>query len=791
MILYIVFIAAIFLIFNKGGESMKFSNGCWLNKEGYDYIHPMEVNDTKVTENKAILYAPGRKISHRGDTLDGGMLTIEISSPIQDVIKIKVFHHKGALDKGPHFNINEENMSPSIEDKEDILTFLSGNLKAEVNKENWNLTFYHKNELIAQSDNHSTAYIVTDTKEAYMREQLTLDVGELIYGLGERFTPFIKNGQTVDIWNEDGGTGSEQAYKNIPFYVSNKGYGVFVNHPEKVSFEIGSEKVSKVQFSVEGESIEYFVINGPTIKEVLERYTSLTGKPGLPPAWSFGLWLSTSFTTNYDEDTVTSFVKGMEQRDIPVEVFHFDCFWMKEFEWSNFKWDDRMFSDPVGMLTRLKERGLKICVWINPYIAQKSELFDEGMEKGYLVMRADGSVWQWDKWQAGMGLVDFTNPEACTWFQEKLEVLLDMGVDSFKTDFGERIPTDVVYFDNSNPQKMHNYYTQLYNKTVFELLERRFGKNEAVVFARSATVGGQKFPVHWGGDSWSNYSSMAETLRGGLSFSMSGFSYWSHDISGFEAGATPDLYKRWTQFGLLSSHSRYHGSREYKVPWNYGEEAVEVSRYFTTLKLRLMPYLYRNACESSQVGVPMMRPMVLEFQEDPTTHYLDQQYMLGDSLLVAPILNDQSSAKYYLPVGKWTNIITNQIIDGGKWIQEEHSYMTLPLMARENSIIVMGNIVNKASYDYSKDVTLHLFELQDGKLATTDIYNTHGEKCSNVTAIKEGNLITVKVNGLTGQYQILLRNINSVQSVTNGNITQTKEGTMITVASEYVEIELA
>ncbi|QIZ10370.1 alpha-xylosidase [Priestia megaterium] len=770
---------------------MKFSNGCWLNKEGYQYIHPMEVNDTKVTKNKAILYAPGRKVSHRGDTLDGGMLTIELSSPIKDVIKVKVFHHKGSLNKGPNFEIFEENRSPSIEDQENSLTFLSGDLKAEVNKENWNLTFYHKNEKIAESDNRSTAYIVADTKETYMQEQLTLDVGELIYGLGERFTPFIKNGQAVDVWNEDGGTGSEQAYKNIPFYVSNKGYGVFVNHPEKVSFEIGSEKVSKVQFSVEGESIEYFVINGPTIKKVLERYTSLTGKPSLPPAWSFGLWLSTSFTTNYDEDTVTSFVKGMEQRDIPVEVFHFDCFWMKEFEWSNFKWDDRMFSDPEGMLNRLKERGLKICVWINPYIAQKSELFDEGMEKGYLVKRADGSVWQWDKWQAGMGLVDFTNPEACIWFQEKLEFLLDMGVDSFKTDFGERIPTDVVYYDHSNPQKMHNYYTQLYNQTVFELLERRFGKNEAVVFARSATVGGQKFPVHWGGDSWSNYSSMAETLRGGLSFSLSGFSYWSHDISGFEAGATPDLYKRWTQFGLLSSHSRYHGSREYKVPWNYGEEAVEVSRYFTKLKLKLMPYLYRNACESSQTGVPMMRPMVLEFQEDSTAKYLDQQYMLGDSLLVAPILNDQSTVKYYLPVGKWTNLITNQVVEGGKWIQEEHSYMTLPLMVRENSIIAMGAIENKASYNYSKDVTLHLFELQDGKLAATDIYNTQGEKVSEVTAVKDGNLITVKTNGLIGQYHILLRNINNIQTVSNGSVTQTSEGTIITLASEYVEIELA
>ncbi|MDN4523996.1 alpha-xylosidase [Fictibacillus fluitans] len=769
---------------------MKFSNGCWLNKEGYQFFHPTEVNDTRVTDKKVTLYAPCRKVNHRGDTLDGGMVTIELSSPMNDVIKVKAYHHKGAVNQGPHFEIHEDNDGAVMDDGEQELTFSSGSLKARVDKENWKLSFYHEDELLAQSDSRSMAYILSDEKQPFMREQLSLDVGELIYGLGERFTPFVKNGQTVDIWNEDGGTGSEQAYKNVPFYVSNKGYGVLINHPEKVSFEIGSEKVSKVQFSVEGEYLEYFIINGPTLKDVLSHYTKLTGRPSLPPAWSFGLWLSTSFTTNYDEETVTSFVEGMEQRDIPVDVFHFDCFWMKEFEWSNFIWDDRMFPDPEGMLRRLKDRGLKICVWINPYIAQKSELFDEGMEKGYLVKRADGSVWQWDKWQAGMGLVDFSNPEACKWYQDKLEVLIEMGVDSFKTDFGERIPTDVVYFDRSNPQKMHNYYTHLYNKTVFELLERKLGKNEAVVFARSATVGGQTFPVHWGGDSWSNYYSMAETLRGGLSFSLSGFAYWSHDISGFEAGATPDLYKRWTQFGLLSSHSRYHGSGEYKVPWLYGEEAVDVSRYFTQLKLRLMPYLFKNAAEASQAGTPMMRPMVLEFQDDPTCHYLDQQYMLGDSLLVAPILNDRSLANYYLPQGKWTNFITNHVVEGGKWVKEEHGYMTLPLMARENSIIVMGAEGKRASYDYTEDVTVHIFELQDNTPASADIYNIHGEKAAAVTAVKEGNRISVNAEGLSGSYQVVLRNIFEVESVSSGEVMRTEEGTLIRVDGEGFGVEL-
>ncbi|EAC3864758.1 alpha-xylosidase, partial [Listeria monocytogenes] len=410
------------------------------------------------------------------------------------------------------------------------------------------------------------------------------------------------------------------------------------------------------------QSLQYFVIAGDELKQVIQRYTDLTGKPSLPPAWSFGLWLSTSFLTDYDEQTVTSFVDGMAERDIPLEVFHFDCLWMKEYEWCNFTWDERTFPEPEKMLQRLKAKGLKICVWINPYIGQKSPLFDEGMTNGYFLKRANGDVWQWDKWQAGLAIVDFTNPEAVAWYNSKLRTLLDMGVDCFKTDFGERIPTDAVYYDGSDPEKMHNYYAYLYNKVVFDLLKEVKGAEEAIVFARAASVGSQRLPVHWGGDSTSDYPSMAESLRAGLSFGLGGFGYWSHDISGFEAGSTPDLYKRWTQFGLLSSHSRYHGSWEYKVPWVYDDEAVAVAKAFTKLKLSLMPYLQAQSVLTAQTGIPMMRAMVLEFPEDEMTHHLDRQYMLGEHLLVAPIFNDQGTVSFYVPKtkGHWIDYLSGK-----------------------------------------------------------------------------------------------------------------------------------
>lgn len=766
---------------------MKFSNGCWLQKERTECFTPAEVYSTKKNDNGITICAPTHKINHRGDTLGGPNLTIKITAPAEEVLRVQTFHYMGVVDHGPNFELEiDENAKLDIKETEELLILSSGTLNLRINKSSAALEFYRGDEKLTTSKYRDLAYMKTDykglayetnTNDAYMREQLSLSVGELIYGLGERFTPFIKNGQTVDIWNEDGGTSTELSYKNIPFYVSNKGYGVFVNHPEKVSFEIGTEMVKKVEFSVPGESLDYFFFNGPTMKEVISRYTDLTGKPALPAPWTFGLWLSTSFTTNYDEATVTSFVDGMAERDIPLSVFHFDCFWMKGFAWSDFVWDDEVFPDPQGMLKRLKEKGLKICVWINSYIGQESVLFEEGVKKGYFLKRTNGDTWQWDMWQPGMALVDFTNPEAYKWFQDKLEVLLDMGVDCFKTDFGERIPTEeIVWADGADPVKMHNYYTYLYNKCVYELLERKRGKGEAVLFARSATVGGQKFPVHWGGDCWSDFESMSESLRGGLSLTMSGFGFWSHDIGGFEDTSTPDVYKRWVAFGLMSSHSRLHGSTSYRVPWAYDEESVDVARYFTKLKASLMPYLYRNAVETSKTGVPTMRSMVLEFQDDPTCRYLDRQYMFGDSLLVSPIFNPEGIAEYFIPEGNWTNFLTGEKVVGGRWVTEKHDYLSIPCLARENSIIAVGDVDTKPDYDYANNVTLKVFELVDGKEASTVVYNMNTEVDLTATALKTGKEIKITVDA-TKPYKVFLNGVFDVASVSGATATTCDKGT--------------
>jgi alpha-D-xyloside xylohydrolase len=751
---------------------MKFTDGYWQIRKGVTPHYPAQVHGVRVDGESLTVFGPTRKINGRGATLDCPVLTVRFSAPAENVIRVQIVHHKGSHVPRPAFEIKPQ-AAPQvvIEDDEQAATLTSGQLSARVEKAgDWKIEFKDGARTITSSGWRGMGLM--DTPEGrFIHEQLALGVGECVYGLGERFTAFVKNGQVVDLWNEDGGTSSELAYKNIPFYLTNRGYGVFINHPERVALEVASEKVERVQFSVPGEALDYYLIYGPTPKEVLERYTALTGRPALPPAWSFGLWLTTSFTTSYDEATVTGFIQGMAERDLPLHVFHFDCFWMKEFQWCDFEWDRRVFPDPEAMLKRLKARGLKICVWINSYIAQNSALFDEGAAHGYLLKRPNGDVWQWDRWQAGMGLVDFTNPDACRWFGDKLRALVDMGVDCFKTDFGERIPSEgVVYFDGSDPVKMHNYYTYLYNKTVFEVLEEKLGVGEAAVFARSATTGGQQFPVHWGGDSTATFESMAESLRGGLSLGLSGFGFWSHDIGGFEQTASTDVYKRWCGFGLLSSHSRLHGSSSYRVPWLFDEEAVDVLRHFTRLKCRLMPYLFAAALQAHHKGLPVLRAMLLEFPDDPACDTLDRQYMLGDSLLVAPVFNPDGKVDYYLPEGRWTNFFNGKVIEGGRWVREQHDFLSLPLMVRPNTILAVGANDQRPDYDFADGVCLHLFEVEDGAHLTQVVPTLKGEPGLTVEVTRSADLIQVRASGAPQTWSVLLRGVQGVQSVEGGTI---------------------
>lgn len=603
---------------------MKFTNGYWMIRDGVDALYAREAYELAAdatTESLNVL-APTSVVRGRYDTLNLPTFNVDITTPAEGVIRVCAEHWQGATEY-PGFPLNAD--EPGNRDYVTVqangngdgevgvngadVTLTTGGLTVKVVKgAPWNLTFIGEDgKVLTESagkslgrfklgaESNVTAQPVSefgvtmdgsarDESDVFIAIQLHLSVGEDVYGLGERFGAYVKNGQSVDIWNEDGGTASEQGYKDIPFYMTSNGYGVLVNNRGHVSFEIGSENT---------------------------------------------------------EATINSFIDGMAERDIPLAAFHYDCYWVREFHWCDFEWDKRFFGDIESTLKRLHE------------------------DKGYLVRKPNGEVWQTDFWQAGMGLVDFTNPAAREWFKDKVKALLNQGVDAIKTDFGERIPRDVVWYDGSPKLSMHNWYTQLYNQAVFEAIEETYGKGNACLYARSATVGGQQQPVHWGGDCESTFNGMAQSLRAGLSLTSSGFGFWSHDIGGFE-GAFPDpaVYKRWVAFGMLGSHSRLHGSTVYRVPWLFDEEdekngvalvpgqtAVDVVREFTKLKLELMPYVYQLGLQPHVNGTPVMRSMFVEFPDDPACRTLDRQYMFGPSMLVAPVFTYSGEVSYRFRCG--------------------------------------------------------------------------------------------------------------------------------------------
>ena len=771
---------------------MKITDGEWLLQPGVTPFHAVEAHDVVAERNALLIHAPTRPIRDRGDTLNGALLTARISAPMAGVVGVRLAHFTGGVERAPEIPLQPVEAPPVIIDNNPLEAVLrSGDLSVHVKKPGWEITFRGGGRTLTKTGLKGMGYVQYAGKGDFMVERLHLGVGECVYGLGERFTAFVKNGQVVENENKDGGTGSDQAYKCVPFYLTNRGYGVLVNHTGPVSFEVASERTARVQFSRPGQTLEYFVIYGPTPADILRRLTALTGRPALPPAWSFGLWLTTSFTTNYDEATCTDLIDGMASRDLPLHVFHFDCFWMREFDWCSFEWDPRVFPDPAGMLRRFHDRGLKVCVWINPYIAQRSPLFEEGRSRGYFIRKADGGVWQTDLWQPGMAIVDFTNPAARDWFTSHLKRLLDMGVDCFKTDFGERIPVDnVVYHDGSDPAGMHNHYPILYNECVFKLLEQTRGQGDAALFARSTYASGQRFPVHWGGDCWSTFEAMAESLRGGLSLALCGFGFWSHDIGGFEGQGPASVYKRWVAFGLLSSHSRLHGSSSYRVPWNYDDEACDVVRQFTKLKCRLMPYLYGLAVTAHREGIPVLRPMMLEFDGDPACDTLERQYMLGDALLVAPVFTEDGAVDYYLPDGRWTHLLSGEVRAGGRWHRSVHDYLSLPLFVRPGTVLPIGSIDDRPDYDFAAAPTVRIYELGDGATARRAIPTTAGGHGATVTAQRRGSTIDIHVEGTLRDWRIQLVGVPRIESVKGGKASDAPQGIVITPRSGTDRLEV-
>ncbi|MBN1352009.1 alpha-xylosidase [candidate division KSB1 bacterium] len=546
-------------------------------------------------------------------------------------------------------------------------------------------------------------------------ESFYLRADEHIYGLGEKFGRMDKVGLHSVAWQSDTtNTVSERAYKNIPFFMSSYGYGIFINTSNRIDYEIGSESYVATSFLVHSPELEYFFIYGPDFRRILSQYTELTGRAPMPPRWSFGLWMSRFSYKNRDELEIIC--RELREYEVPCDVVHIDPDWMRPGHYCDLEWNEKSWHNRREMLDNLHKQGFHISLWEQPYVRPHTDMFKEGKEKGYFAKDTNGSVYlQSDFEDHPTAFIDFSHPEAAEWIRQKHLRLLEEGADVFKTDMGESVPEDAIFHNGMTGAEMHNLYPLLYNKTVFEAVDRHTG-GKGIVWGRSAWAGSQRYPLNWAGDCHSTYEDMACTLRSGLSYGLSGVPFWSHDIGGFQGPPpSPELYIRWAQFGLLCSHSRCHGVGPHE-PWHFGEEALRIFKKFAKLRYRLLPYLWATAFEATQNGLPVIRPMLLEFQNDPAVWHLDLQYMLGNALLVAPVFNPDGKVTVYLPAGNWLDYWQKELVSGPRYLELKVGLDTIPIYMRENTILPHGPAMNYVDEKPFNPLTVDIFVNQQAEL---------------------------------------------------------------------------
>lgn len=504
---------------------------------------------------------------------------------------------------------------------------------------------------------------------------LSLAPNERIYGCGESFTALNKVGQKVNMFVTDPqGPETDMMYKPVPFYMSNKGYGVFLHTTAPVTADFGATYIGTQKLFMADETLDMFVMLGSP-KEILDEYTKLVGKPEMPPLWSFGIWMSR--ITYFSQDEGYEIAKQLRDNNIPADVIHFDTGWFGVDWQCDYKFASDRFSDPAKMVQDLKEQGFHISLWQLPYFTPKNVYFKELVDKGLYVKNANGSLPYEDV------VLDFTNKETVKWYQEKLAGLLKLGVGAIKVDFGEAAPlANGIYASGRNGIYEHNVYTVRYDKAVYEITKATTG--EGIIWSRSAWAGSQRYPLHWGGDAANTNEAMLSTLKGGLSFGLSGFSFWSHDIGGFVQSCPEGLYRRWLPFGMFTSHSRVHGAPPTE-PWLYNKDFVDYFRKVAEMKYKLMPYIVEEAKACTEKGLPMMRALLVEFPDDPGAWMIEDQYMFGSQILVAPMFEEGNSRTVYLPgKSKWVDYQTGKVYNSG-WNEVQVGSVPIVLMVRKGT----------------------------------------------------------------------------------------------------------
>jgi len=572
-----------------------------------------------------------------------------------------------------------------------------------------------------------------------MAPVFSLEPDEKIFGCGESFTQFNKRGQKMVLWTDDAnGVQNETMYKPIPFYMSSRGYGVFMHTSAPITVDFGKYYSSANKMMLGDDEADLFFFIGEP-KDILDEYTDLTGKAAMPPLWSFGLWMSR--ITYFSEKEGRQVAKDLRKYKIPSDVIHFDTGWF-DVDWrNNYQFASQRFNDPVKMMADMKKDGFNVCLWQLPYFTPKNTLFNEIVDQGLAVKDKKGNLPYED------AVLDFSNPETVKWYQAKLKHLFDQGVAVFKVDFGEAAPTDGIYHSGRTGFYEHNLYPLRYNKAVAEITQKE--KGYTLIWARSTWAGSQRYPLHWGGDSETNNGAIAATLRGGLSLGLSGFSFWSHDLGGFSTKSPENIYRRWTPFGMLTSHVRTHGEPP-REPWLYSADFLEGFRKADNMRYELMPYIYAQAKESSEKGLPMMRALFVEFPNDPGAWLVDNEYLFGSDILVAPLLEEVSERDVYLPAGTWIDYQTKKVYQAG-WHKIKAGDIPIVVLVKNGAAIPHIPLAQSTKdMDWSK-ITLKVYATDGTNTATAKVFLPGGDTVQTITTDKKGSGFEVSQNPLSGK----------------------------------------
>lgn len=724
-------------------------------------------------------------------------VTVRIDICSKDIFRLRLVRGSKLEARKKPMVVNEFEIPVNycIKDDDSTITIETTSLQIRINKIEWNLSVYSSNnELIFSQytkDEHSISHIVKEQDERYRdsysgfecypfgiaeeletgnqiaTDSIVLGYDEHFYGFGEKFGPLDKLGQEVMLWHFDSlGVSTSKSYKNIPFYMSTHGYGIYANTCTKSKYSMGNYFYKAYQITVNEGELDYYFIYGPSLKKILSGYTDITGKSPMVPKWSFGLWMSKN--TYRTQQELLDVAKMMRAKKIPCDVVHLDVGWFEK-EWMcDFEFCKERFPNVEQMTEELNKMGYHLSMWQLPYIKKENKLYAFACDQGYFAKNIDGTI----STREADGVIDFSNPKAVDWYKGLIGNLLEIGTSVIKADFGESTEEDALYQEYTG-KEMHNLYPLLYQKTVFEKTIEVTG--EGILWGRSAYAGSQKYPIHWGGDAGTDFTSLYNSIRGGLSLGLSGFTFWSHDVGGYYCDVDPEVYIRWSQVGMFSSHMRMHGTTS-REPWTFGHEVERIFMKYAKLRYKLMPYIYSTAHKSCKQSLPMMRAMILEFENDPTTRNIDDQYMFGDSLLVAPILNHEGKRKVYLPQGiRWYDYWTKEYMEGKQWINICAPLDVLPLYIREGAIIPMGEEMNYVDEKESKILTLDLYPGFDSHSCFTIL----DDKLSTEISLDSSNdKIQINISQIEKEIKIIVNNVENVDQVVcnNNKLSKYNEG---------------